>query len=77
MYIVPPPHPLLPSTPKQDKRKRLLVRLFLALTGLFLGLFIYETAHGFGLIGAVYIAGFIICLVLSDIFRPPTQIGPA
>lgn len=78
MYIVPPPHPLLPSTPKQDKRKRFLVRLFLAFTALFLGLFIYETVNGFGLIAAVYAAGVIVSLVLSDMFRPPVkQLGPA
>jgi hypothetical protein len=74
MYIMPPPHPLLPTTPKQEKRKRLLVRIFLTLTFIFLGLFIYQTAIGSSLIAAVYVAGFIISLVLSDIFRPPTQV---
>jgi hypothetical protein len=84
MYIVPPPHPLLPTSPRQDKRKRLLVRIFMTLTVIFLGLFVYQTAIGSSLIAAVYVAGFIISLVLSDIFRPPSQaqsqetdIGPA
>ncbi|WP_413295157.1 hypothetical protein ACLSU7_08765 [Bdellovibrio sp. HCB185ZH] len=75
MYIVPPPHPLLPTSPRQDKRKRLLVRIFMTLTVIFLGLFIYQTAIGSSLIAAVYVAGFIISLVLSDIFRPPSQVN--
>lgn len=83
MYIVPPPHPLLPTSPRQEKRKRLLVRIFSTLTVIFLGLFIYQTAIGSSLIAAIYVAGFILSLVLSDIFRPPSQasqetdIGPA
>ncbi|QLY26078.1 hypothetical protein [Bdellovibrio sp. KM01] len=72
MYIVPPPHPLLPASAKQNRRKRLLVRIFSLLSFIFLGLFVYQSATDSSLISAIYVAGFILSLVLADIFRLPS-----